>query len=258
MNSKYAKIHKNQIEKYILPLIPKNRRSFAPKIDLAEVVQCILYKLKTGVQWQCLFVETESVTPSFSWQLVYYYYRKWVEAGVFKKMFEMCLILQKDQLDIGNLNLDGSHAYVKKACQSAGYQHRKKGKTTNILIMTEGKGIPIAVSEIQSGNHNDLYQIVPQNSILNADKGFDCKKLRRVCRRRNIQPNIKENIRNRKKPKRGRKRFFDENVYKRRFVNERTFAWLDSFKNLLIRFDKLDDCWKNWHYIAFALILIKV
>jgi transposase len=134
-----------------------------------------------------------------------------------------------------------------------------------------GKGIPISIGGILSGNHNDLYHVVPQfakmikglnacgicvqNSLLNADKGFDSKGLRRACRRRNIIPNIKENVRNRKKPKRGRKRYFHEKVYKRRFVNERAFAWLDSFKTLLVRFDKLDDSWINWHYLAFVLIL---
>ena len=170
--------------------------------------------------------------------------------------------------------IDGTHSYAKKSCESVGYQYRKKGKTSNVLIMTDGRGIPIAIGDIQSGNHNDLYQIVPEfsamikslnrcgivveNSMLNADKGFDSKKLRRVCWRRNIEPNIKENNRSRKKSKRGKKRFFNENVYKRRFVNERTFAWLDSFRTLLVRFDKLDEAWRNWHYLAFTLMLLKV
>jgi transposase len=271
MNSKYANLTKNQIEKLILPLVPANRRGFPSKVDLTDIVQCIIYKLKTGVQWSNLFVDLEVFSCPFSWQLVYYYYRKWSKAGVFKDMFEMYLELQKDKLDTENLNLDGTHSYVKKSCESVGYQHRKKGNTSNVLIMTDGRGIPIAIGGILAGNHNDLYrvavqfsdmikslnrcEIVVQNSILNADKGFDCKTLRRTCRQRNIEPNIKENIRNRKKTKRGRKRFFNENVYKRRFVNERTFAWLDSFKTLLIRFDKLDETWLNWHYLAFALIL---
>jgi len=274
MNSKYAKVTKNQIETLILPFIPKNKRGFSPKVDLSEVLQCIIFKLKTGVQWQNIFVDLDSITPPFSWQLVYYYYSKWVKAGVFKRMLEVYLILQKDKLDTENLNLDGTHSYVKRACESAGFQYRKKGKTSNVLIMTDGRGIPIAIGGIQSGNHNDLYlvvkqfsqminslnrsAIVVQNSILNADKGFDSKSLRRACRRRNIEPNIKENLRNRKRTKRGRKRFFNENIYKRRFVNERAFAWLDSFRTLLVRFDKLDSNWINWHYLAFALILLKV
>jgi transposase len=274
MSSKYANVTKNQIEIFILPFIPKNKRGFSPKVELSEVVQCIIYKLKTGVQWQNLLIDLESITFPFSWQLVYYYYRKWTKAGVFKQMFEVYLALQKEKLDTENLNLDGTHSYVKKACESAAYQYRKKGKTSNVLIMTDGRGIPIAIGEIQSGNHNDLYQIVPQfssmitslnrcgivvqNSVLNADKGFDSKDLRRACRRRKMTPNIKENVRNRKYPKRGRKRFFNEQIYKRRFVNERAFAWIDSFKTLFVRFDKFDENWMNWHYFACALILLKV
>ncbi|MDR1182624.1 MAG: IS5/IS1182 family transposase, partial [Prevotellaceae bacterium] len=34
--------------------------------------------------------------------------------------------------------------------------------------------------------------------------------------------------------------------------------WLDSFRTLLVRFDKLDESWLNWHYLAFSLILLKV
>ena len=66
MNSKYAKVTKNQIEKSILPFVPKNKRGFPPKVDLAETVQCIIHKLKTGVQWQSLFVDLERFTPPFS------------------------------------------------------------------------------------------------------------------------------------------------------------------------------------------------
>jgi transposase len=96
------------------------------------------------------------------------------------------------------------------------------------------------------------------NSIQNADKGFDSKSLRRAIQRRKMIPNIKENNRNRKKCKRGRKRYFNQKVYARRFVNERCFAWIDSFRTLLIRFDVKDSNWLNWHYLAFALILLKV
>jgi transposase len=78
-----------------------------------EVVQCILYRLKTGVQWSNIFVDTEAFKYPFSWQLVYYYYRKWSEAGIFRQMFEMYLFLQQDKLDTENLNLDSTHSYVK-------------------------------------------------------------------------------------------------------------------------------------------------
>ena len=274
MYCKYAKLTKEEIEGCILPFIPKNKRGFPSRFEVADIFRCIVHKLKTGCQWQFLFVDIESVKPPFSWQTVYYYYRKWCDNGVFESMFQVYVQVQREKLDTEKLNLDGTHSLVKKSAESAAYQHRKKGRTSNILIMTDGRGIPIAHGGILSGNHNDLYQIVPQyaamikqlndhgictdNSIQNADKGFDSKALRRCIARRKMTPNIKENPRRRKGKKRGRKRYFNEQVYETRFVNERCFAWIDSFRTLLIRFDTLDKSWLNWHYLAFALILLKV
>ncbi|MGX9987570.1 IS5 family transposase [Soonwooa purpurea] len=274
MNCKYTNLQKELIENCILCFIPKNKRGFSSQFDMADIFKCIVHKLKTGCQWSFLFVDIECCKPPFSWQTVYYYCRKWSKMGVFKEMFETYLEIQKDKLDTEKLNLDGTHSLVKKSAQSVAYQHRKRGRTSNILIMTDGRGIPIANGGIISGNHNDLYQIVPQyaqmikdlkkseicvqNSIQNADKGFDSKKLRRAIHRRKMIANIVENKRNRKGKKRGKKRFFNQDVYDQRFVNERTFAWMDSFRTLLIRFDTLDNSWLNWHYLAFALILLKV
>jgi hypothetical protein len=49
-------------------------------------------------------------------------------------------------------------------------------------------------------------------------------------------PIPKENPRNRKTPKRGRKRFFNVAIHALRMRIERTFAWEDKFKRLLLRF----------------------
>jgi hypothetical protein len=66
-------------------------------------------------------------------------------------------------------------------------------------------------------------------------------------------PNIPENKRNRKSAKRGRKRLFNAAVYKRRFTSERSFAWIDKFRALLIRYDRKDAYFLGAHHIAFAL-----
>ena len=91
-----------------------------------------------------------------------------------------------------------------------------------------------------AGNHNDLFEIIPQFQRLvtwckaagiklkgigiNMDKEFYCNKLRRFCFRHGFVPNVKENPRNRKKSKPGPKRLFDEEAYKNCFVCERTWA----------------------------------
>ena len=86
-------------------------------------------------------------------------------------------------------------------------------------------------------------------AVLNLEAGFDSKTNRQCLFNAGLRPNIKENPRNRQKPKRGRKRFFDDALYKLRFIVERTFAWEDKFKRLLLRFET-----KQIHHLGFKLI----
>ncbi len=74
---------------------------------------------------------------------------------------------------------------------------------------------------------------------------------------RGVRPNIPENKRNRKTVKRGRKRHFNREMYKKRFVIERTFAWIDKFRTLVIRFERKDVYWLGFHLIAFTLINLR-
>ncbi|MFT5165653.1 MAG: transposase [Saprospiraceae bacterium] len=46
--------------------------------------------------------------------------------------------------------------------------------------------------------------------------------------------------------------------YKKRFSVERTNAWIDAFKALLVKFETKSIAWLSLHYLAFALILIRV
>jgi len=90
--------------------------------------------------------------------------------------------------------------------------------------------------------------------FLNADSGFDSKKLRDILYKKEIIGNIKENPRNGDTKN---EKYFDNELYKRRFKIEKANAWLDSFKALLIRFEKLNITWINLHYIAFSILLLR-
>ncbi len=169
MNCLLANLTKDEIENCILPFIPKNKRGFRSGFSMADIFKCIVHKLKTGCQWKFLFIDIESIKSPFSWQTVYYYYRKWYMKNVFETMFRTYLFLQKEKLDTEKLNLDGTHSLVKKSAESVTYQYRKRARTSNILIMTDGRGIPIASGKIISGNHNDLHNIVPQYAAMIKD-----------------------------------------------------------------------------------------
>jgi Transposase DDE domain len=94
-------------------------------------------------------------------------------------------------------------------------------------------------------------------AVLNLDAGFDSKANRKSVFNAGLKPNIKENPRNRQTPKRGRKRFFDAVLYKLRFIVERTFAWEDKFKRLLLRFETKQSHHLGFKLIAFTLINLR-
>ena len=47
------------------------------------------------------------------------------------------------------------------------------------------------------------------------------------------------------------------NFIKNVFAVERTNAWIDAFKALLIRFETRVDTWQALHYLAFSIIFIR-
>ena len=94
-------------------------------------------------------------------------------------------------------------------------------------------------------------------AVLNLDAGFDSKANRKAVFNAGLTPNIKENPRTRQTPKRGRKRFFDEVLYKLRFTVERTFAWEDKFKRLLLRFETKQSRHLGFKLLAFTLINLR-
>ena len=77
-----------------------------------------------------------------------------------------------------------------------------------------------------------------RGTYLNLDGGFDAAHNRKCIFNAGLIPNIPENPRNRKRPKRGRKRLFNAAIHALRMRVERTFAWEDKFKRLLLRFDR--------------------
>jgi hypothetical protein len=94
-------------------------------------------------------------------------------------------------------------------------------------------------------------------AVRTLDAGFDSKANRKSVFNAGLKPNLKENPRNRPTPKRGRKRFFDAALYKLRFIGERTVAWEDKFKRLLLRFETTQRPHRGFKLIAFTLINLR-
>ncbi len=105
----YSVLDKDMIEMEIVPFIPRTKRGFPPTVPVAEIVNAILYKLKTGVQWNRLPVKALFSGVSLSWQSVYYHYRKWCLSGAWKDCWTKFLNKHRSGFDLSSVDLDGSH-----------------------------------------------------------------------------------------------------------------------------------------------------
>jgi hypothetical protein len=189
-------------------------------------------------------------------------------------VFEHGILSIRDQLNTTpHLNLDGSHASAQKGGEAVAYQGRKKAQTANVLPITDANGFILATTGIVAGNRNDAFElkdnlpaafkfikrlgIAIAGSYFNADAAFDTKAARWTCFNHQLIPNIVENSRSRKKTKRGPKRLFNPGGYKRRFSTERTFAWIDRFRALLVRFDRKAAHFMSAYYSVYVLINVR-
>jgi len=257
-------------KKEICPYLSLGEKKNNSKVLLEDVVEAILYRLKTGCQWRELPLK-QFFEVDYSWNSVYQHFARWSKNGSWEMIKQKLLEKYKTLLDMSSIQLDGSHTLSKRGGENIAYQGRKKGKTSNMLFICDNHGLPLSCSEVISGNQHDVFEIEKQLDMmledikksnirtdylfLNADAGFDAWELRNFCVKKDLFANIDFNKRNGNVS--DREEIFDEKLYKRKFVIERMNAWIDSFKALLIRYETKEKHWRDWHLLAFCCILIR-
>ena len=263
---------KDIIRTWILPHLSVGTRGCCSSVELLEVVETILFKLKTGCQWRQLPVRQFFTNKVLTWSGVYYHFNEWRKDGSWKKRWVTLLQVHRRRLDLSSVQLDGSHTLAKNGGAAIGYQGRKAARTTNLLFLADSTGQPLACASPQAGNHHDLFdietsfgelcslleeaQISLEGLFLNADSGFDANVLRDDCFRRGIEANIALNPRSRKSEI-AEDTYLDTELYRERTAIERTNSWLDSFKTLLVCFETNAENWLAFHFLAFAVLLLR-
>ncbi len=120
---------------------------------------------------------------------------------------------------------------------------------TDMVLLPEGLN---ALKQVAKAVGLDL-----RGAYLNLDGGFDAAHNRKCMFNAGMIPNIPENPRNRKHAKRGRKRFFNEAIHALRVRVERTFAWEDTCKRLLLRFEHIQQRHFGMKLLAYTLINLR-
>jgi hypothetical protein len=91
----------------------------------------------------------------------------------------------------------------------------------------------------------------------NLEGGFASAHHRQGRFHAGLLPHLPENPRNRQRPKRGRKRLCNAAMHALRMRVERTFAWADTFKRLLLRFERIQRRHYGMKLLAYTWINLR-
>ena len=120
-------VTKEHFETYIRPHLSTAKRGYVSEIPLYKIFNDILYKLRTGCQWEFLPMdEREDGVPEASYQVPYYHFRKWSRDGSLQRLFDASIMTIKGELNLSELNLDGSHSATKKGAKKSDIKGERK------------------------------------------------------------------------------------------------------------------------------------
>jgi transposase len=116
-----------QFQKYVEPYLSKAKHGYVSEQPLYKIFTYLLYKLYSGCPWPALPIEKrEDEQPVMSYQVPYYHFRKWSNDGSLQRLCDAGIISIKYELNLSELNLDGSHTAAKKGAKASPTRDAKR------------------------------------------------------------------------------------------------------------------------------------
>jgi len=221
---------------------------------MRQVVNAILYILVSGVQWRMLPKDYPS------WQSVYHYFREWRDDGTWQRIHDTLRAKVRQQAGRHKHPtagaIDSQSVKTTQVANERGYDSGKKvnGRKRHLLVDTMGLLLAVVVT---SANVSDP---AGARMVFTRLKGSG-KKLRRVWADATyrgtlivwvsmmfgilVQPVLRPA---------GQKGFV---VQARRWVVERTFAWLTHCRRLSKDYERLTASSEAWIYLAMTRLMLR-
>ncbi len=241
---------------FLLPYLTLMRED-APQREysLRDAFDAVRYVVKTGCQWDML---PHDFPP---WTAVYQQARRWAAAGVFEEVaHDLRMILRM----VGEREAQPTAAALDaRTLQStpesggrAGYDGAKKRNGSKVHIAVDTLGHLLAL-KVTAASEQERAQVAELTARLRAvtggtvevafvDQGYTGDAAAAAAEANGIRLEVV-------KHSEAKKGFV---LLPRRWVVERTFAWMGRFRRLARDYERLAEVLAGWHWLAFLTLLL--
>lgn len=235
----------------------KGTRGRPQEWPLREIVNAILYLLRTGCQWRLL---PHDLPP---WQTVYYHYRKWRKHGIWMKINHLLREQVRQQagreITPSAAIVDAQSVKTTLVKGERGFDAGKRvnGRKRHVVVDTLGWLLTVLVTpasvQDKPGGKMLLTQLrqqlsLPRLQLLWADGGYGGQPfvewvkdtfgwLWQVIKRNDEAQGFQ--------------------VLPRRWVVERTFGWLNNYRRLSKDYEELTQTSETLIYLAMSHIMLR-
>jgi transposase len=241
-----------------LPIPPRRPNGGRPPVPDRACLAGIIFVLRSGIPWQMLPQELGCGSGMTCWRRL----RDWQMAGVWDLVHFAMLdwLARQDQIDWSRAVVDSCS--VRAVCGGSQTgpnptDRAKRGSKRHVIC--DGRGVPLAI-RLTGANRHDSKEALPlvdaipplqgergrprcRPDCLLGDRAYDAEPIRQGLRTRHILPLLAR-----------RGTTHGSGLGQWRWVVERTFAWLNQFRRLRVRYDKRADIHQAFLSLGCALI----
>jgi transposase len=241
---------------FVLPYVTLCREDAPQRThDLREVFNAVRWMIKTGAPWRYM-------PPHFPpWAACYQQTQRWIRAGVFEAMvhdLRLFIRMGEDRApDPSAVIMDARTLQsTPESGHRAGYDghKRKKGSKLHMVVDTLGQLLTLKVTAANEQERAQVADLASEVQALTSgeveicfvDQGYTGDEPKQVAAELGMQLEVV------KLP--DAKRGFV--LLPRRWVVERSFAWMTRFRRLARDFERLPETLAGLHYLAFACLML--
>ncbi|MCF2135368.1 MULTISPECIES: IS5 family transposase [Mycetohabitans] len=225
------------------------------RYELREMFNALRWMARAGASWRML------PTNFPPWELVYQQTQRWLNAGCFEAMVNdlrsVLRVAQQRQAQPSAVILDGRT--LQSTCESgprAGYDghKRKRGSKVHMAVDTLGLLLTVHITPANEQERTQVAEFARQVQHVTAqtvklalaDQGYTGDTPAQAARDEGMELQVI------KLPE-AKKGFV---LLPRRWVVERSFAWLNRFRPLARDYERLPETLAGLHFVVFAMLML--